>query len=57
MAEQSGISFRNVRDRLGKQRVNRVERDIINEFLTALEEVEIRLQALEDAVFTEGGTE
>ena len=57
MAEQSGISFRNVRDRLGKQRVNRVEKDIINEFLTALEEVEIRLQALEDAVFTEEGTE
>ncbi len=57
MAEQSGISFRNVRDRLGKQRVNRVEKDIINEFLTAFEEVEIRLQALEDEVFTEGGTE
>ena len=57
MAEQSGISFRNVRDRLGKQRVNRVEKEIINEFLTAFEEVAIRLQALEDAVFTEEGTE
>ena len=57
MAEQSGISFRNVRDRLGKQRVNRVEKDIIKEFITVLEDVETRLQALEDAVFTEGGTE
>lgn len=48
-------TYCNIRDKLGRQRVNRVEQDIIRELISTLQEVNERLDALEDEVFKEGG--